>query len=47
MNAVPLQVAQHPLPASAKVYKTAAIHGGLRVPMREITLHPSSGEARR
>src|ERR1700716_561796 len=45
MNAVPLQVAQEPLPASRKVYKTGEIHEGLRVPMREITLHPSSREA--
>jgi phosphomethylpyrimidine synthase len=45
MNAVPLQVAQEPLPASRKVYKTGEIHKGLRVPMREITLHPSSREA--
>src|ERR1700719_3103853 len=45
MNAVPLQIAQGPLPASRKVYKTGEIHEGLRVPMRDITLHPSSGEA--
>ena len=45
MNAVPLQVSQEALPASRKVYKTGEIHKGLRVPMREITLHPSSGEA--
>jgi phosphomethylpyrimidine synthase len=46
MNAaVPLQVAQEALPASRKVYKPGEIHKGLRVPMREITLHPSSGEA--
>src|ERR1700751_3999512 len=45
MNAVPLQIAQGPLPASRKVYKTGGIHEGLRVPMREITLHPSAGEA--
>ena len=44
MNAVPLQVAQEALPASRKVYKAGEIHKGLRVPMREITLHPSSGE---
>ena len=45
MNAVPLQVSQEALPASRKVYKTGEIHKGLRVPMREITLHPSAGEA--
>ena len=45
MNAVPLQVSQEALPASRKVYKTGEIHKGLRVPMREITLHPSAAEA--
>src|SRR5438105_14455304 len=45
MNAVALQIAQGPLPASRKVYKPGEIHAGLRVPMREITLHPSAGEA--
>jgi phosphomethylpyrimidine synthase len=46
MNAaVPLQVAQEALPASRKVYKAGELHKDLRVPMREITLHPSSGEA--
>jgi phosphomethylpyrimidine synthase len=45
MNAVPQQVVQDALPASRKVYKAGEIHKGLRVPMREITLHPSSGEA--
>ncbi|MDB6090055.1 MAG: thiC, partial [Gammaproteobacteria bacterium] len=45
MNAVPLQVARESLPASRKVYKAGELHKGLRVPMREITLHPSSGEA--
>jgi phosphomethylpyrimidine synthase len=45
MNAVPLQVAQESLPASRKIYVSGEIHQDLRVPMREITLHPSSGEA--
>jgi phosphomethylpyrimidine synthase len=45
MNAVTLQLAQEPLPASRKIYKTGEFHEGVRVPMREITLHPSSGEA--
>src|SRR5882757_4059337 len=45
MNAVPQQVVQDALPASRKVYRAGEIHKGLRVPMREITLHPSSGEA--
>jgi phosphomethylpyrimidine synthase len=45
MNAQLLQVVSEPLPASRKVYKSGALHGGLRVPMREIALHPSAGEA--
>src|SRR3569833_2877052 len=44
MNAVPQQVVQDALPASRKIYKRGEIHKGLAVPMREITLHPSSGE---
>jgi phosphomethylpyrimidine synthase len=34
-----------PLPASTKVYKPGVIHPDIRVPMREIGLHPTSGEA--
>jgi phosphomethylpyrimidine synthase len=45
MNAVPLQVAQESLPASRKIHKSGALHADIRVPMREISLHPSSGEA--
>jgi phosphomethylpyrimidine synthase len=41
---MPMQVAREAFPASRKVYKAGEIHTGLRVPMREITLHPSSGE---
>ncbi|MBB5693235.1 phosphomethylpyrimidine synthase ThiC [Muricoccus pecuniae] len=33
-----------PLPASAKVFRPGALHPGIRVPMREIALHPSAGE---
>ncbi|MBS7545713.1 phosphomethylpyrimidine synthase ThiC [Ancylobacter oerskovii] len=33
-----------PLPASTKVFKPGALHPSLRVPMREIALHPSAGE---
>ncbi|MBW8635700.1 phosphomethylpyrimidine synthase ThiC [Hoeflea sp. WL0058] len=32
------------LPASRKVYKSGRLHSGLRVPMREIAVHPTSGE---
>src|SRR5437667_6806092 len=44
MNAQLMQVVSEPLPASRKVYESGSLHTGLRVPMREITLHPSSGE---
>ncbi len=45
MNAVvPLQVATKSLPASRKVYHPGRLHGAIRVPMREIALHPSAGE---
>jgi phosphomethylpyrimidine synthase len=33
-----------PLPASTKVFKPGVRHPELRVPMREIALHPSAGE---
>ena len=32
------------LPASTKVYKPGILHPAVRVPMREIALHPSAGE---
>ncbi|HEX4649487.1 MAG TPA: phosphomethylpyrimidine synthase ThiC, partial [Steroidobacteraceae bacterium] len=44
MNAQLLRVVSEPLPASRKVYKSGSLHAGLRVPMREIDLHPSAGE---
>jgi phosphomethylpyrimidine synthase len=44
MNAVVLQIAQESLPASRKIHKAGAVHPGIQVPMREISLHPSSGE---
>ncbi|MCA1369463.1 phosphomethylpyrimidine synthase ThiC [Bradyrhizobium sp. BRP14] len=37
-------VTQGSLPASRKVYKPGEIHLDIRVPMREIALHPTSGE---
>jgi phosphomethylpyrimidine synthase len=43
MNAQ-LKVVHESLPASRKVYLEGTIHAGLRVPMREIALHPSAGE---
>ncbi|MGI6850964.1 phosphomethylpyrimidine synthase ThiC [Mesorhizobium sp. 1B3] len=45
MNALTPTVTVGELPASRKVHKAGAIHPELRVPMREISLHPSSGEA--
>jgi phosphomethylpyrimidine synthase len=39
-----LQVTTQPLPASKKVFRPGQLHPGIRVPMREIALHPSAGE---
>ncbi|MFC3570490.1 phosphomethylpyrimidine synthase ThiC [Paracoccus simplex] len=33
-----------PLPASTKVFRPGEIHSDIRVPMRQIALHPSAGE---
>ncbi|GHG85756.1 phosphomethylpyrimidine synthase ThiC [Pseudodonghicola xiamenensis] len=33
-----------PLPASHRVWHQGTLHPGIRVPMREITLHPTAGE---
>ena len=44
MNAVP-QVVSESLPASRKIYVPGELYADVRVPMREISLHPSSGEA--
>lgn len=44
MNATALTVSVGALPASSKVHKRGTIHADLRVPMREIALHPSAGE---
>ena len=43
MNAVP-QVVSDSLPASRKVYRQGSLHAGVRVPMREISVHPTAGE---
>ncbi|SPJ22680.1 phosphomethylpyrimidine synthase ThiC [Palleronia abyssalis] len=34
-----------PLPASRRVWHDGTVHPGIRVPMREIDLHPTAGEA--
>jgi phosphomethylpyrimidine synthase len=39
-----LTVTQGPLPASRKIHKPGILHPDIRVPMREISLHPTSGE---
>ena len=44
MNAITPTVTQGPLPASRKVYKPGSMHPDIRVPMREIALHPTAGE---
>ncbi len=44
MNAESWHVVAESFPASRKVYRAGRVHPDLRVPMREIALHPSSGE---
>jgi phosphomethylpyrimidine synthase len=44
MNAQSWHVVSESFPASRKVYHPGRLHADLRVPMREIALHPSSGE---
>ena len=38
------QVTTGALPASRKVYKSGEVHKDIRVPMREIDLHPTANE---
>jgi phosphomethylpyrimidine synthase len=45
MNAQLMQVVSEPLPASHKIHRPGRLHAALRVPLREIVLHPSAGEA--
>ncbi len=44
MDAIAPKVTTGPLPASRKIYKSGKLHPGIRVPMREIAVHPSAGE---
>ncbi|HXW73427.1 MAG TPA: phosphomethylpyrimidine synthase ThiC [Steroidobacteraceae bacterium] len=44
MNAQLMQVVSESLPASRKIHRPGRLHAGLRVPMREIELHPSAAE---
>ncbi|MBB3542808.1 MULTISPECIES: phosphomethylpyrimidine synthase ThiC [unclassified Rhizobium] len=41
---IPPTVTTGPLPASRKIYIPGEIHPHIRVPMREISVHPTSGE---
>jgi phosphomethylpyrimidine synthase len=43
-NTKSLTIIRGPLPASKKVHVEGTIHPDIRVPMREIALHPTSGE---
>ncbi|OWY13416.1 phosphomethylpyrimidine synthase ThiC [Thioclava sp. JM3] len=45
MNIPNPKITTGPLPASRKIYVEGALHEGLRVPMREIAMHPTAGEA--
>lgn len=44
MNAVSLPVTSEPLRASRKIHRVGTMHPQIRVPMREIALHPSANE---
>ncbi|WP_336071341.1 phosphomethylpyrimidine synthase ThiC [Nitratireductor rhodophyticola] len=44
MDAIAPKVTTGPLPASRKIYKPGKLHPGIRVPLREIAVHPSAGE---
>jgi phosphomethylpyrimidine synthase len=44
MNAQSWHVVSESFPASRKVHRPGRLHPDLKVPMREIALHPSSGE---
>lgn len=41
---IPLVVTTGPHPASTKIHKTGILHPQIRVPMREIAVHPTAGE---
>ncbi|RUW50147.1 hypothetical protein EOA32_20165, partial [Mesorhizobium sp. M1A.F.Ca.ET.072.01.1.1] len=44
MNALTPTVSTGPLPASRKIHKPGVLHPQIRVPMREIAVHPTAGE---
>ncbi|MCO4316043.1 phosphomethylpyrimidine synthase ThiC [Phyllobacterium sp. 21LDTY02-6] len=39
-----LKVSTGPLPASEKIYKPGKLHPSIRVPLRQIAVHPTAGE---
>ncbi len=45
MNAIPIHVTTTALPASRKIYQSGQLYPHIRIPMREITLHPSANES--
>ncbi len=45
MNVPNPKITTGELPASRKIYKAGEIHANIRVPMREISTHPTAGEA--
>ncbi|TIU84562.1 MAG: phosphomethylpyrimidine synthase ThiC, partial [Mesorhizobium sp.] len=44
MNALTPAVSTGPLPASRKIHKPGVLYPQIRVPMREISVHPTAGE---
>lgn len=38
------KVTTGPLPASTKIFRPGAVHADIRVPMRQVAVHPSAGE---
>src|SRR3954467_11697655 len=44
MSALPFNIVPKALPASRKIYRAGQLHSDVRVPIREITLHPSANE---
>ncbi len=45
MNALTPAVSTGPLPASRKIHKSGVLHPHIKVPMREIAVHPTAGES--
>jgi phosphomethylpyrimidine synthase len=45
MNIPTPKITTDELPASRKIYVNGTLHADVRVPMREISVHPTAGEA--